>query len=188
MTSAQMGLIAKLIVPRSVIHQPTDDPLGTRQIAEDALSGSNADAVHEEIDGAQYPDGARLEARPRKSPGATGWRLPFFRRRSRRHRYRAMLGYSPSKHSCPTGKLSENQTNGTLPSASSMPLGCTFDLDVASPAARRTFVPASRFITERGLETEWHGFVWMNPPFGGRNAIAPWGQILRAWQRFSPHT
>lgn len=53
-------------------------------------------------------------------------------------------------------------------------LGCTSDLDVASPAAGRTFVPASRFITERGLETEWHGFVWMNPPFGGRNAIAPW--------------
>ena len=25
-----------------------------------------------------------------------------------------------------------------------------------------------------GLEIEWRGFVWMNPPFGGRNGIVPW--------------
>jgi len=25
-----------------------------------------------------------------------------------------------------------------------------------------------------GLDVEWCGFVWMNPPFGGRNGIVPW--------------
>jgi hypothetical protein len=24
------------------------------------------------------------------------------------------------------------------------------------------------------LERDWAGFVWMNPPFGGRNGIRPW--------------
>lgn len=25
-----------------------------------------------------------------------------------------------------------------------------------------------------GLEAEWRGFVWLNPPFGGRNGLVPW--------------
>ena len=53
-------------------------------------------------------------------------------------------------------------------------LGCTFDLDVAHPANRRTHVPAARILSARGLEEPWTGFVWMNPPFGGRNALGPW--------------
>lgn len=52
-------------------------------------------------------------------------------------------------------------------------LGETFDLDVASPP-RRTHVPAERLFSEGALEREWSGFVWMNPPFGGRNSLAPW--------------
>ncbi|HUZ12492.1 MAG TPA: hypothetical protein VMU93_06570, partial [Caulobacteraceae bacterium] len=24
------------------------------------------------------------------------------------------------------------------------------------------------------LTTQWRGFVWMNPPFGGRNGLLPW--------------
>ena len=52
-------------------------------------------------------------------------------------------------------------------------LGETFDLDVAHPAAP-TFVPALRFFSENSLDREWCGFVWMNPPFGGRNALTPW--------------
>ena len=52
-------------------------------------------------------------------------------------------------------------------------LGEMFDLDVAHPNGP-SFVPAKRFFHERGLEQEWNGFVWMNPPFGGRNGIAPW--------------
>lgn len=46
-------------------------------------------------------------------------------------------------------------------------LGCTFDMDVAHPRDHsHTSVPAKRFLYEAGLETEWSGFVWMNPPFG----------------------
>ena len=52
-------------------------------------------------------------------------------------------------------------------------LDCTFDLDVAHPT-HATFVPADMVLTERGLERDWTGFVWMNPPFGGRNGIVPW--------------
>jgi hypothetical protein len=54
-------------------------------------------------------------------------------------------------------------------------LGGSFDLDVASPGRNVTpWIPADRFITENGLEAIWHGFVWMNAPFGGRNGLVPW--------------
>jgi len=54
-------------------------------------------------------------------------------------------------------------------------LGCRFDLDVAAPEDRRfCHVPAGGFYSEGGLEKPWRGFVWMNPPFGGRNGLAPW--------------
>ena len=43
-------------------------------------------------------------------------------------------------------------------------LGCTFDLDVASPN-RATHVPAKAFIMDESLDRDWHGFVWMNPPY-----------------------
>lgn len=52
-------------------------------------------------------------------------------------------------------------------------LGCHFDLDVAAPV-RRTQVPCDGHICAGSLEVEWWGFVWMNPPFGGRNALEPW--------------
>jgi hypothetical protein len=53
-------------------------------------------------------------------------------------------------------------------------LRCSFDLDVAHPARGTTYVPAARIYSDRGLEREWEGFVWMNAPFGGRGALAPW--------------
>lgn len=54
-------------------------------------------------------------------------------------------------------------------------LECRFDMDVAAPIDRtHCNVPADKFITENSLNAEWNGFVWMNPPFGGRNGIAPW--------------
>ena len=54
-------------------------------------------------------------------------------------------------------------------------LGCRFDLDVASPTHRRLpWIPAVERLTHRSLEQPWFGFVWMNPPFGGRNALGPW--------------
>ena len=54
-------------------------------------------------------------------------------------------------------------------------LGCRFDLDVAAPTdLTHVSVPANNFITSRSLDREWHGFVWMNPPFGGRNELGVW--------------
>jgi hypothetical protein len=54
-------------------------------------------------------------------------------------------------------------------------LGCTFDMDVASPGQAVTpWLPSKSFITEHSLTRPWQGFVWMNPPFGARNGIVPW--------------
>ena len=54
-------------------------------------------------------------------------------------------------------------------------LGEAFDLDPCSPGANH-WVPAENVITKEqdGLAAEWHGFVFMNPPFGGRNGHVPW--------------
>ena len=52
--------------------------------------------------------------------------------------------------------------------------GHDLDLDVAAPRDETTHVPASGFITHGSLERAWSGFVWMNPPFGGRNGLKPW--------------
>ena len=52
-------------------------------------------------------------------------------------------------------------------------LGTRFDLDVAHPP-QKTFVPCNAMITAGALEKPWQGFIWMNPPFGARNAIEPW--------------
>lgn len=54
-------------------------------------------------------------------------------------------------------------------------LGCNFDVDVASPGRSATpWIPASTFITEASMFVPWTGFIWMNPPFGGRNGLIPW--------------
>lgn len=53
-------------------------------------------------------------------------------------------------------------------------LGCRFDLDVAAPINGPLHVPAPRWFSTAGLDQDWSGFVWMNPPFGGRNALGPW--------------
>lgn len=54
-------------------------------------------------------------------------------------------------------------------------LGCRFDVDVASPGRSITpWIPAEHFVQACSLRTPWEGFVWMNPPFGGRNALVPW--------------
>jgi len=52
-------------------------------------------------------------------------------------------------------------------------LGCFFDLDVAHPGTI-DWVPCAGYLTHDGLQRDWRGFVWMNPPFGGRNALSPW--------------
>lgn len=54
-------------------------------------------------------------------------------------------------------------------------LGCRFDTDVAAPdCISHLSVPADLFVHSQSLERSWHGFCWMNPPFGGRNGILPW--------------
>jgi hypothetical protein len=47
-------------------------------------------------------------------------------------------------------------------------LGLQFDLDVAAPIGNiGSHVPAARYFTkeDNGLEQEWSGRVWCNPPF-----------------------
>jgi hypothetical protein len=53
-------------------------------------------------------------------------------------------------------------------------MGCSFDLDVAAPDGGPLHVPADKWLSHSSLETPWHGFVWMNPPFGARNGLTPW--------------
>jgi hypothetical protein len=52
-------------------------------------------------------------------------------------------------------------------------LGVTFDLDAASPFSQ-THVPCRGKLTSNALDLDWPGFVWLNPPFGGRNGVVPW--------------
>lgn len=53
-------------------------------------------------------------------------------------------------------------------------LGCHFDLDVAAPMEGPRHVPCDTWIYDFSLSRPWHGFVWMNPPFGGRNGLVGW--------------
>ena len=50
---------------------------------------------------------------------------------------------------------------------------CVFDLDVAHPTGD-AITPCDRFYTNDSLDKPWNGFIWMNPPFGGRNSLLPW--------------
>lgn len=54
-------------------------------------------------------------------------------------------------------------------------LGERFDLDPCSPGPGH-WVPADRIYTaaDDGLAQPWSGFVFMNPPFGGRLGHVPW--------------
>lgn len=55
-------------------------------------------------------------------------------------------------------------------------LGCEFDLDPCSPIDRETHVPARHKLTmdDDGLSADWHGRVWMNPPFGMPGGVDEW--------------
>lgn len=54
-------------------------------------------------------------------------------------------------------------------------LGVRFDLEAAAPWDRSgLFVPADDFISANSLSLKWQGFVWLNPPFEGRNAKKAW--------------
>lgn len=53
-------------------------------------------------------------------------------------------------------------------------LGCHFDLDVAHPDGTTTHVPCTAYFSADALRLPWSGYIWMNPPFGGRNGLKPW--------------
>ena len=53
-------------------------------------------------------------------------------------------------------------------------LNVQFDMDVAAPVNGPLHVPTSRWLSSGSLVRPWEGFIWMNPPFGGRNGILPW--------------
>ena len=59
-------------------------------------------------------------------------------------------------------------------------LKVTFDLDVASPPQGPAHTPCRAYFTQQddGLSQDWHGNVWMNPPF---SKTSPW------IQRFMQH-
>ena len=52
-------------------------------------------------------------------------------------------------------------------------LDIEFDLDVSAPPGGIPWIPAKRHfsIIDDGLAQEWHGTVWMNPPFSD---VTPW--------------
>lgn len=49
-----------------------------------------------------------------------------------------------------------------------------FDLDVAAPVEGPRYVPCREWISADSLAQQWRGFIWMNPPYGGRNALVLW--------------
>lgn len=55
-------------------------------------------------------------------------------------------------------------------------LGERFDLDVAAPREGPRHTPADNWYSDEhdGLKSEWHGFVWMNPPFGHQSTKRNW--------------
>jgi len=53
-------------------------------------------------------------------------------------------------------------------------LGLEFDLDVAAPVDGPRHVPCRHWWSSAGLENQWFGLVWMNPPFGHQKTKRAW--------------
>lgn len=54
-------------------------------------------------------------------------------------------------------------------------IGLSYEMDVAGDLNNpNQSVPARRALSCDGLNQPWEGRIWMNPPFGGRNALWPW--------------
>ena len=49
-----------------------------------------------------------------------------------------------------------------------------FDLDPCCADESPAFDWCTNREYTEGLELEWYGHVWLNPPFGGRNEVLPW--------------
>jgi hypothetical protein len=58
-------------------------------------------------------------------------------------------------------------------------LGAPFDLDPCA-SVNQPWPTAREQWTRCGLEHLWHGFVWLNPPYGGYTVIAPWLEKMAA--------
>lgn len=54
-------------------------------------------------------------------------------------------------------------------------LDIEFDLDVSAPPGGVQWIPAKRYLTlaDDGLTADWHGRVWMNPPYSN---TTPWAR------------
>ena len=74
-----------------------------------------------------------------------------------------------TNHSLPKGQSDEHYT----PKAIFDALDLLFDLDPCSPGQNMSHVPAKHCYTKQqdGLQQEWHGLVWMNPPYSNPK---PW--------------
>jgi len=68
--------------------------------------------------------------------------------------------------------ISEENDEWYSPSWMFRALSIEFDLDPCSPGVPPSTVPAKRHLTkaENGLTAEWHGSVWLNPPFSSKRA------------------
>ena len=88
-------------------------------------------------------------------------------------RRKAGKGNHVAEHENCIGETSEWYTPPEIFAA----LRLTFDLDPCSPGAGH-WVPAKKIYTavDDGLVQPWHGLVFMNPPFGGRNGHVVWLQ------------
>lgn len=72
------------------------------------------------------------------------------------------------------GNISDRSDDWYTPRYVFDALGVVFDLDVSAPIEGPRYVPANRWLWERGIEDKWTGFVWMNPPFGHQSAKIAW--------------
>lgn len=72
------------------------------------------------------------------------------------------------------GNMTDRSDDWYTPAYVFEALGCTFDLDVSAPVEGPRYVPTKRWLWERGLEQEWSGFVWMNPPYGHQSTKRAW--------------
>jgi hypothetical protein len=72
-------------------------------------------------------------------------------------------------------QASERQTKWFTPPVMFDALGLVCELDPCSPGPGH-WVPAQKIYTKAddGLQSRWHGLVFMNPPFGSRNGHVPW--------------
>jgi len=82
------------------------------------------------------------------------------------------------KHECKSGfthepRNSQNKDWYTPPEVFERLGSPEFDLDPASPGKERVpWVPAREHYSENGLLRNWHGRVWLNPPYG--NETTDW--------------